>query len=130
MSFYQRYWDLIKQDLSPFFDEVDKAIMDLSRINYAYIYLIPKKQDSRLVKDYMMICLANGIMKIFTKVLSMRLSTYLDSLIVQTQSTFIKERQINDSFRCASEIVHNYNENKDRGLIYKLDYEKVFDNIN
>ena len=123
MSFYQRYWDLIKQDLSPFFDEVDKAIMDLSRINYAYIYLIPKKQDNRLVKDYMMICLANGIMKIFIKVLDRRLSIHLDSLIAQTQSMFIKGRQINDSFLCASEIVYNYNKTKDRGLIYKLDYE-------
>ena len=125
-SFYQKYSEVIKQDICRFFEVIYRGSIDLLRINYAYICLIPKKQENRSVKDYRPIYLENGLMKIFTKVLSARLLKHFDSLVTKIQSAFIKGRQISDSYLSASEIISTCKRNKDMGLVYKLDWKSLW----
>jgi hypothetical protein len=51
--------------------------LDLKRINLAYIYLIPKKQDVNLITQYI-------LDNIITKALIERLAPLMDTLIAHT----------------------------------------------
>jgi hypothetical protein len=51
-------------------------------------------------------------------------------LISQQQSTFIKERFILESVVSAHEIIHEVHRRKEKGLVFKIDYEKAYDRVN
>lgn len=46
--FYQRYWEIIKRDLLNMFRDFQEGKLDLSRLNFAMISLIPKEEGSGL----------------------------------------------------------------------------------
>ena len=49
--FYQKYWVIIKEDLFGFFNDWFANKMDIYRINFAMITLIPKEDDARVMKN-------------------------------------------------------------------------------
>ena len=71
----------------------------------------------------------HGVMKINTKVLSIRLSKVINSLITDVQSAFVKGRKINDCFLSVPEIIAVCTKSKTQHLALKLDFEKAFDNV-
>jgi Reverse transcriptase (RNA-dependent DNA polymerase) len=54
----------------------------------------------------------------------------LDRLIGLNQHAFLKGRNIMDNVIAAHEILHSVKTSKESGLLLKLDFEKVFDNVN
>ncbi|XP_026444566.1 uncharacterized protein LOC113344892 [Papaver somniferum] len=82
------------------------------------------------VKDFWPISLVGSVYKIISKVLAERLKVYLPTLILTSQSSFIKGRQILDGVLIANECVDSRLRQKLPGLVYKLDFEKAFDNVN
>ena len=96
-TFDQYFWDLMKLDLYKFFTAVHNGSTDVLRLSYSYLALIPKKQDNLLVGDCKPISLINRVIKILSKALSFKLSKYIDALISQPQTTFIKGRNVYDS---------------------------------
>jgi uncharacterized protein YpiB (UPF0302 family) len=54
----------------------------------------------------------------------------MDQLINHTQTSFIKGRNIHDNIICAQEIFHKIRKNKTKGILLKIDFEKVFDSVN
>ena len=103
--------------------------MDIGKLNYTFISLVPKKQESIMVKDYRSISLVNGILKIFFKILATRLSPILHTLILDSQLAFVEGRQIIDCYVYAMEIIRGCRRTKQEGLLYKLNYENAFDNL-
>jgi Reverse transcriptase (RNA-dependent DNA polymerase) len=85
--------------------------------------------DISSIKDFHPISLLNCSFKIFTKILTNRLHV-LDWLIGVNQHAFLKGRNIVDNVIAAHEILHYVKQSKERGLLLKLDFEKVFDNVN
>lgn len=73
ISFYQCFWDIIKEDVLNLFKSLKSDISDLSRLNYSYIILIPKKSNQPTIKDYRPIYLEHRIIKIISNILSTRL---------------------------------------------------------
>ena len=73
-EFYQTFWDLIKSDICKFFNQFHASNTDISRLNYTFISLIPKKQECKTIRDFRPISLMNGVLKILFKVLCIRLS--------------------------------------------------------
>lgn len=66
----------------------------LASLNYSSIALLPKKkQDNSRLGDYEPICLVDGIMKIFSKVLKIRLAMHMKKLITKAQ--IVHQRKIN-----------------------------------
>ncbi|KAG2656080.1 hypothetical protein PVAP13_1KG057385 [Panicum virgatum] len=103
--FYQKFWDLIKEDLVGLFLDFHKGELSLSRLNFAMLTLIPKVEDANNMKFFRPISLINCSFKIFSKVLTLRLG----------KSAFIKGRYILESVVVAHEIVHSVHSSKEPG---------------
>jgi hypothetical protein len=70
--FYQKFWDLVKGDLTLLVSNFYSGDLDLFRLNFANI-LIPKVTDALEMKNFRPISLLNCNFKIFGKPLTMRL---------------------------------------------------------
>ena len=88
----------------------EKNDLDLERLNYAMITLIPKEPEAKLRP----ISLINCSFKIFAKALNNRLIRVADRLIASNQTTFIKGRFILDSVVAAHEIIHEVSRKKEK----------------
>jgi Reverse transcriptase (RNA-dependent DNA polymerase) len=54
----------------------------------------------------------------------------MDFLISHTQTVYIKGRKIMDNVVVASEVLHQVRIRKNKGVLFKIDFEKTFDMIN
>lgn len=104
--------------------------LDLSRMNYGVITLILKVEANN-VKQFRPSCLLNVSFKIFTKLLIDRLTNKAQKqkLIFPSQNAFIKGRYILDEAVMLHEIVHELNNKKLEGVIFKIDFDKAYDSI-
>jgi len=91
--FYQVFWEVVKEDLLNLFRAFEDGSLNLARLNYATVVLIPKENEAKSLKKFRPISLLNCSFKIFSKVLNNRLIKICDRLIAPNQSAFIK-RQI------------------------------------
>jgi hypothetical protein len=80
--------------------------LDLERLNYGVITLVPKAIEANEVKLFRPICLLNVSFKIFTRLLYRRLSGFATKLISPHQTTFIRGRYIVDGAVMLHEVVH------------------------
>jgi hypothetical protein len=103
--------------------------LDLGRLNYGIITLIPKLKEATRIQQYRPICLLNVSFKIITKILMLRFEGCMSRIIHRCQSAFIKGRNIMDGVMTLHEILHDVKNNKGDGLILKLDFEKAYDKI-
>jgi hypothetical protein len=127
--FYQQFWDIIKMDLMEMFEDFFEGRLDLYRLNFALITIIPKEKDSRTMNKFRPISLLNCSYKIFTRVLTSRVGLVADRLIASNQTAFIKGRYILESVVTAHETLHSVHQSKQEGFVMKLDYEKEYDKV-
>jgi hypothetical protein len=118
--FYQKYWDIIAHDLLNLFDAWFDDKLDIFRLNFSMITMIPKENYARIMKKFRPISLLNCSFKIFCKVLTNRLAKIIGRLISQNQSAFIKGRYILESVVTAHEIVHEVHRRKMKGFVLRL----------
>ncbi|KAK3197919.1 hypothetical protein Dsin_021334 [Dipteronia sinensis] len=67
--------------------------------------------------------------KILAKVLANRLNKAINSIIGETQMSFVKNRQILDIFVIAEEVIQMWKRDKEGGLLIKLDFEKAYNSV-
>uniref|UniRef100_A0A453BVE3 Reverse transcriptase domain-containing protein n=1 Tax=Aegilops tauschii subsp. strangulata TaxID=200361 RepID=A0A453BVE3_AEGTS len=127
--FYQNFWDLIKNDFMWMVRDFENGVLDIYKLNYAIITLIPKIPLAREMKNFRPISLSNCAVKIFSKAMNTRASPICDKLISHNQTTFIKGRFILESVVMAHEVIHEVHISNSSGLILKLDYEKAYDRV-
>lgn len=101
--------------------------LDIYRLNFAMLTLIPKEPDATVMKKFRLISLLNCVFKIFTKVLTNRLGLIMNRLVSSNQSAFIKGRYILESVVTSHEVIHSIVKSGSKGVVLKLDYEKAFD---
>jgi hypothetical protein len=77
IEFYQACWEGVKTDLCNLFSELWENKLDLGRLNYGVITLIPKLKEATMIKQYRPICLLNVSFKIITKALMLRVEDCL-----------------------------------------------------
>ena len=63
--FYQKFWELIKQDLLAMFNDWNKMDLDLFRLNFSLLTLIPKEPEASIIQKFRPIALTNCSFKIF-----------------------------------------------------------------
>lgn len=127
--FYQKFWDLVKDDLVHMFDDFHNGNLDLYRINCALVTLIPKVGEASNMKQFRPISLLNCSFKILSKILTLRLTSIAQRIVAPSQNAFIKGRYILESVVVAHEIVHSIHKTGEQGVVLKLDFEKAYDKV-
>jgi hypothetical protein len=128
--FYQKFWEVVKRDMFNLFKDFHEGRLELFRLNFALVTLVPKVEGADEMKNFIPISLLNCSFKIFSKVLTLRLEKVCQRLIAREQSAFIRERYILESVVLAHELVHSVHKAKEPRVVIKLDYEKVYDRVN
>jgi hypothetical protein len=95
-EFFQEFWDTIKSDLFNLFKSFHDGSLNIERLNFGTVTLIPKIPNAVDIKVFRPICLLNVCYKIITKVLTNRFATCITSVISDFQYGFIKGRYIMD----------------------------------
>jgi hypothetical protein len=106
VEFYQSYWKIIKDDIMGMIHEFWKHELDVDRLNYEVITLIPKIKEASKIQQYMPICLLNISYKIITKALMLQFEDCMSRIINKSQNAFIKGRNIMDGVLSLHEILH------------------------
>jgi hypothetical protein len=58
-TFYQWFWDVIKDDLMAMFTQLHSGDLQLFKMNFGVLTLLPKKEDASCIEQYRPICLLN-----------------------------------------------------------------------
>jgi hypothetical protein len=119
--FYQRFWEFIRVDLMEMFDDFFEGKVDLYKLNFALIIIIPKEKYVRTMNKFRPISLLNCSYKIFTWVSTSRIGLMADRFITSNQIAFVKGRYILESVVTAHETLHNVHQRKQHGFVLKLD---------
>ena len=128
-EFYQNFWDIIKADLLELFNCLHVDRLDLFRINFGEIVLLPKIKEAERIQQFRPICLLNVSFKIFTKVATNRLNLIADRVVRPSQTTFMQGRNILGGVVILHETVHEMHRKNMSGVIFKIDFEKAYDKV-
>lgn len=63
IEFYQHFWPIICEDLLLLFKDFSNGKLDISRINYGIVTLLPRGQGANKIQMYRPICLSNVLSK-------------------------------------------------------------------
>lgn len=122
-------WSFMKNDIMEVVRKFESSGFIDWRLKSTFISLLPKKSVVEEIKDLRPISLSNTVFKAISKVLAERLKLLLPKLVSNSQTAFIKGRQILDSILIANECLDSRLKSKKPGLICKIDLEKAFDNV-
>jgi hypothetical protein len=119
----------LKEDVLATFDDFHKGQLNIQRLNYGVITLVPKAKETNIIKQYRPICLLNVDYKWLTKALTSRLTPIAKKIIDPNQTGFIKGRNILEGVVILHEVLHELRKSKEQGLILKIDFEKAYDRV-
>ena len=128
-GFIKEFWDILKDDVMLFLVEFHRNGKLTKGINSTFIALIPKVDNPHRLNDFRPISLVGSMYKILAKVLVNRLCFVIGSVISDSQSAFIKGRQILDGILVANEAVDEARKCKKELILFKADFEKAYDSI-
>jgi len=120
---------MLKDDVMCFLVEFHRNGKLTKGINSTFIALIPKVDNPQRLNDFRPISLVGSMYKILAKLLANRLRMVIGLLISNSQSTFIKGRQILDGILVANEVVDKARKCKKELIMFKVDFEKAYDSI-
>jgi hypothetical protein len=129
VEFLQTCWDIIKEDVMEMFGDFYENKLEVHRVNYGVITLLPKIAEACKIQQFRPICLLNFLYKWITKVLTMRLIPIAAKLICSEQTTFIKRRNIMTGVLALHEMLHETKRRQGIGVVLKLDFEKAYDKV-
>ncbi|MCI21997.1 cysteine-rich receptor-like protein kinase [Trifolium medium] len=98
-------------------------------LNSTFIALIPKVDSPQRLNDFRPISLVGSLYKILAKVLANRVHLVIGSVIFETQTAFVKDRQILDGILIANEVVDEARRFNKELMLFKVDFEKAYDSV-
>jgi len=128
-GYIKDFWDIMKDDVMRFLVEFHRNGKLAKGINNTSIALIPKVNSPQRLNDFRPISLMGSMYKILSKVLANRLRSVIGSVVSDSQSAFIKGRQILDGILVANEVVDEARRHKKEMILFKVDFDKAFDSI-
>jgi hypothetical protein len=114
---------IIKYGIMDVFDDMFEHRIDLHRINYGIITLIPKSSDVDIVQKFRPIC----VLQVFFKIVT---NPVMSKLLLPCQTAFIKGRYITDGVMLLQEVLRESKFRKNQGVVLKIDFEKTYDKVN
>jgi hypothetical protein len=128
--FFKKFWGTLKGVILWLLNDFALRRVDIARLNFGIISLIPKVKGADSIKQFRPIALINVIFKFIAKAYAIRLAPLAHRTIDQSQSAFIKGRCLHEGVLALHEIAHELRVRKLGGLILKLDFEKAYDRVN
>ncbi|CAI0629580.1 unnamed protein product, partial [Linum tenue] len=130
LAFFKKHWNLIKVDLLKGFEDFYHSGKIPKSLAHSFVCLIPKKDAVEDIKDFRPISLLGSVNKLISKTITERLRPTLMKAISGNQFGGIKGRQIHEASLIANELIDSRKKSGKPGLVFKLDIEKAFDNVN
>lgn len=130
LIFFKSQWEVIKEDIMVYMEKFYRTGKLKEGINNSFIMIIPKKSNPTLLNEFKPISLVGIIYKIITKMLANRLRVVIGEVIGINQFAFTKGRQILDCSFTANEVIDLLKKEEIGGLLFKVDFEKAYDNVN
>lgn len=102
VSFFKTFWEVIKDDILALFKDFHAEHLDIKRMNFGVITLVP-------------ICLLHVDYKWITKTLTNKLTPVANEIIDRNQTGFIKGRNILEGVVVLHEVLHELRKAKVMG---------------
>jgi hypothetical protein len=128
-GFIKEFWDILKEDFLRFMVEFHRNGKLTKGLNSTFIALIPKVNCPQRLNDFRPISLVGCVYKVLSKVLTNRLREVVGMVVSESQSAFVKGKQILDGILIANEVVDEARRSKRELLLFKVDFEKAYDSI-
>jgi hypothetical protein len=129
VAFFKRFWENLRGLILQILNDFALGRVDIARLNYGIISLIPKIKGADTIKLFRPITLINVIFKFVAKAYATRLAPIAHRTIDRSQSAFIKGRYLHEGVLALHEIAHELRAKKLKGLLLKLDFEKAYDRL-
>jgi hypothetical protein len=126
-GFYKDFWENLRGDVMRFVSEFHRNGKLAKGINSTFIALIPKIDNPQRLNDFRPISLVGSLYKILAKVLANRLRLVIGSVVSESQTAFVRDRQILDGVLIANEAVDEARRSKKELMLFKVDFEKAYD---
>lgn len=94
-----------------------EGILDVQRLNFGIITLLPKISHANKIQQLRPICILRCIYKLITEVLTIRLEPFVGILFSRYQNAFIKCCDIMDDIMTFHEILHHSYVKKKPGIV-------------
>jgi len=117
LGFIKKIWEILKDDLLRFLHEFHRNGRLSKGINSTFIALILKVDSPQCLNESHPISLVGSMYKILVKVLENRLRSVIGSVVLDSQSAFIKGRHILDGIPVANGIVDEASRHKKELLL-------------
>lgn len=101
-GFPNEFWLDMKDDIMRFILEFHRNGKLTKGINTTFISLILKVESPQKLNDFQHISLVGSLYKIMTKVLSNKLRLVVGTVISESQTSFVKDKQILDGILIAN----------------------------
>ena len=130
-EFFVKSWKIVGSDVSAAILQFFETGMMPKTINSSAISLIPKHPNANHMSHFRPISCCNAIHKCIGKMLALRMSTVMASLVSLNQTAFVPSRSMGDNVLLAQALCRNYHLNNGPARIAcKLDIRKAFDTLN
>jgi hypothetical protein len=112
------------------FVQLQHRELPLYKLNFGVITLLPKMENAIQIQQYRPICLLNVSFNFFTKVGTNRISGIAPKVVRPTQTSFMPGRHILEGVLVLHETIHKLHRKKMDGVLFKIDFEKVYHKVN
>ncbi|KAK1409431.1 hypothetical protein QVD17_35957 [Tagetes erecta] len=129
-KFIKTFWDLISPEVIDMAHNLHANDEFPHGAGSAFICLVPKSKSAASLDDQRPITLISSQNKILSKILANRLKLVISSIISESQSGFLSNSNIIDGPLMVNEIITWSKKAKRKVMLFKIDFEKAFDNIN
>jgi hypothetical protein len=129
VALFKVFWPMLKPLILRILNDIALGRLDISRLNFGVLSLLPKVPGADSIKLFRPIALINVIFKFISKAFAIRLSPIAHRVISPTQTAFIKGRLIHDGALALHEILDEIKFSGQRAVILKLDFEKAYNRV-
>lgn len=129
LEFYLTFWDILAHDLLTVFMDFERLDLLPDSFREGIVTLLHKKNDKTDLKNWRPITLLNLDCKLFSKLLSTRMSMFLGEVVHPDQACAVPGRKITDSLVLIRDTICYARDRNIRLVVLNLDFEKAFDRV-